>query len=146
MNKYPTLAAYAALLAGKTCQWDGRGLPAKVDVYDHSDGWYVDGFDKKQWLSVQCPKCHYDWSLNKLGIPRPYGNLPVVLDGGIAKPVTPYVLKFNELTSQMVERAELSEELLKYVSECNGAPVEQIRVWLLQGLRVYTNFSYYVLE
>jgi len=45
----------------------------KIDLYEHDGGWIVKGFDKKQWLSKRCPKCKYDWSLWKIGVPRPVG-------------------------------------------------------------------------
>ena len=49
------------------CHWDGASLvKSPMDFYDHDSGWTVDGFKRKQWLSVKCPK----WSLWKLGVPR----------------------------------------------------------------------------
>lgn len=71
----PTLADYAALLEGKACELDGAPLLKRVDTYAHADGWHVRGFAEKQWLSTTCTKCAYEWSLNKLGIPRPFGGL-----------------------------------------------------------------------
>lgn len=52
------------------CRWDNARLPLKVNHYEHEGGWKVDGFAKKQWLSLKCPKCGYAWSLWKLGVPR----------------------------------------------------------------------------
>jgi hypothetical protein len=38
-----------------------------IHCYEHSNGWVVKGFEKKQWLFIICPKCFYQWSLWKLG-------------------------------------------------------------------------------
>ena len=63
---------YEKMLEGKTCRWHNAPvkLPQKIDSYDHSGGYTVEGFDQKQWLSVRCVECSYDWSIWKLGIPR----------------------------------------------------------------------------
>lgn len=65
------LSDYGRLLLGKRCDCEGdpslAGLP--IDHYDHPGGWKVDGFKNRQWLSVRCPKCIYNWSLTKLQIP-----------------------------------------------------------------------------
>ncbi len=49
-----------------------------LDHYNHAEGWEVEGFGEKQWLSIKCLKCRVSWSLDKLGIPRsttqPLGN------------------------------------------------------------------------
>lgn len=41
-----------------------------LDHYSHAEGWEVEGFDEKQWLSITCLKCRVSWPLDKLGIPR----------------------------------------------------------------------------
>jgi len=41
-----------------------------VDAYPHSNGWSVIGFFEKYWLSIECPKCGYHTSFDKLGIKR----------------------------------------------------------------------------
>jgi len=64
----PTLEQIGQMVQGKTCQWCGTALPTKIDHYNHTGGSSVAGFEMKQWLSVQCPKCEYEWSLWKLGI------------------------------------------------------------------------------
>jgi len=67
------LEDYKKLLMVKRakCKWCGTPLwYCEIEHYDHDDGWEVEGFSKKQWLYVTCPKCGYQWSLWKLGIPR----------------------------------------------------------------------------
>jgi len=39
-----------------------------VDAYPHDGGWSVPGLGGKWWLSIQCDKCDYETSFNKLGI------------------------------------------------------------------------------
>jgi hypothetical protein len=52
------------------CQWCGEELDTDdIDMYEHEGGWDV-GLPKKQWLSVHCHNCGYDWSLWKLGVSR----------------------------------------------------------------------------
>lgn len=65
-----TLKEYAEMIKDKTCNWCGEELPDLIDTYEHKYGWDVEGFPTKQWLSVHCPKCDYDWSLWKLGVDR----------------------------------------------------------------------------
>ncbi len=36
--------------------------------YQHPSGWIVPGYEKKQWLYIECPGCQYQWSLWKLGV------------------------------------------------------------------------------
>ena len=49
-----------------------------LEHYSHAEGWLVEGFDTRQWLSIKCLKCNLSWSLDKLGIPQsttqPLGN------------------------------------------------------------------------
>lgn len=70
-ERVPTLKEYRAQVGGAVCRWDGTKLAEDVDTYPHHGGWRVDGMVEKQWLSIQCPRCKYDWSLDKLGVPRP---------------------------------------------------------------------------
>jgi hypothetical protein len=49
------------------CAWCETTLMPKVDRYPHSSGWEVQEYRDLQWLSTRCPKCGYDWSLEKLG-------------------------------------------------------------------------------
>jgi len=60
----------------RVCRWCGKPLSNHVDRYNHGDGWKVDGFEERQWLSVRCsnPKCRYEWSLWKVGVPRDLGD------------------------------------------------------------------------
>ncbi len=67
-----TLKEYAELVKGKKCNWCNGDLNETVDAYEHSSGWEVKGFPTKQWLSVRCENCDYDWSLWKLGIDRAF--------------------------------------------------------------------------
>jgi hypothetical protein len=46
------------------CQTDLSGVP--IEHYDHDGGYEVPGYEKKQWLYITCPKCHYQWALWKL--------------------------------------------------------------------------------
>jgi len=64
------LEDYEKLIKGKKCKWCGTELPQKIEYYEHSGGWVVEGFDSKLWLYVVCPKCKYQWALWKLGIKR----------------------------------------------------------------------------
>lgn len=71
----PTLPEYRAMVPDdkEHCRWDGAKLPQHVESYPHEGGWYVktdDGTVDKAWLFIKCPKCGYDWSFNKLGVPR----------------------------------------------------------------------------
>ena len=61
---------YMNLCTVDDCQWCGTMLNKNVDLYPHRDGWLVTGYNERQWLSRHCSKCGYDWSLNKLGVPR----------------------------------------------------------------------------
>ena len=66
------LEDYQKLLKGKKCRWCGTPLEdLPIEHYDHDDGWEVEGFERRQWLYVVCPKCGYQWALWKLGITRP---------------------------------------------------------------------------
>jgi hypothetical protein len=68
---------YGRLLRGKTCNFCGGPLSRLIDAYPHSGGWLVKGFQGRQWLSVRCRKCNYDWSLWKLDIPGDVDHLPL---------------------------------------------------------------------
>lgn len=70
MMQTKSLEEYGKMVEGKKCRFCGKELPTKIDHYDHDDGWLVEGFEKKQWLSVFCSKCNHDWSLWKLEVPR----------------------------------------------------------------------------
>jgi hypothetical protein len=50
----------------------GKELKDEPIIYyvPHSDGWTVKGETQKVWLYVKCPKCGYDCSIWKLGVPR----------------------------------------------------------------------------
>lgn len=49
---------------------DCGGWLGPIEHYDHSGGWVVAGFEKKQWLYKTCQKCMYQWALWKLGVLR----------------------------------------------------------------------------
>jgi len=73
INDIKSLDDYAEMVEGTKCKWCGKVFIVEgsdIDYYDHSDGWTVKGFSKKQWLSVHCETCEYDWSLWKLGVER----------------------------------------------------------------------------
>jgi hypothetical protein len=76
-----TLDFYQNLIKGATCKWcasRSAGRPAKevslehltIEHYEHDGGWPVKGYQQRRWLYVTCPKCDYQWSLWKLGVPR----------------------------------------------------------------------------
>lgn len=65
-----TMKEYLEMVKGKRCLFCGEPLPDKILHYDHDGGWDVLGFDKRQWLFIECDKCHYQWALWKLGVPR----------------------------------------------------------------------------
>jgi hypothetical protein len=50
-------------------------LKKTLNAYEHDYGWSVVGYAHKLWLSRQCGKCGYEWSLHKLGVPRPDGRI-----------------------------------------------------------------------
>jgi hypothetical protein len=65
------LAKYFWNQVGSTkCRWCGEELSGMIQHYDHSGGWRVEGFKKRQWLYTQCPNCNYNWALWKLGAKR----------------------------------------------------------------------------
>lgn len=65
--------AERALEKGAKC-WSCGGAVSVSDIrhYGHSDGWKVDGFEKRQWLYFEClrRRCRYQTSFAKLNIPR----------------------------------------------------------------------------
>lgn len=67
-----TLEDYEKLVKEKTCRWCGGHLGA-IEYYDHSAGWIVKGFQKRQWLYKTCLKCSYQWALWKIGVSRNAG-------------------------------------------------------------------------
>ena len=50
----------------------GYNLKDEPIVYytNHDAGWTVEGEETKCWLYVKCPKCGYDMSIWKMGVPR----------------------------------------------------------------------------
>ncbi len=72
---------YKKMVEGKSCRWCEYVLPSEVRHYNHLGGRKVAGFDQRQWLSVRCSRCSYDWSLEKLGVARRVGDLPSVAVG-----------------------------------------------------------------
>lgn len=70
----PTLDQYQALLEGKTYGDDQNLGALPIEHYDHDHGWSVDGFEKRQWLSIKKYSKFggYDYlSFDKLGFNRP---------------------------------------------------------------------------
>ena len=63
-----SLTAYRQSIRRVRCKWCGYyGLQNEpFQFYDHDGGEKVNGFDKKQWLYIECPNCQYQWSLWKL--------------------------------------------------------------------------------
>jgi len=53
------------------CRWCNTKLDLdNIEMYPHEGGWTVKGMKEKQWLYIPCSKCHYEWALWKLGVPR----------------------------------------------------------------------------
>jgi len=72
------LQKYIELITKTKCTFCGRKLPIRdsaIKMYPHDGGWNVNGYDKKQWLYIICPKCGYQWALWKLGVSRSAGKL-----------------------------------------------------------------------
>lgn len=65
------LGDYGELVKGKKCKFCGTVLNyGCIEYYDHEGGFKVEGFDKKQWLYINCFGCGHDWSLVHLGVAR----------------------------------------------------------------------------
>jgi len=76
----PSLSDYQDTVKHLTnwkCPNCGGRLGPKLDRYDHDGGWLVEGFERRQWLSIKCAGCHYDWSLWKLGVVGDVDHLPL---------------------------------------------------------------------
>lgn len=63
---------YKGLIVTDVCMFcQCPGLDKQpIRAYSHESGWEVEGYHRRQWLYVTCPKCEYDWALWKLGVPR----------------------------------------------------------------------------
>lgn len=62
---------YRSRLSKSSCRWCGGTDLSKCAIlsYDHPNGYAIAEIpDTRQWLYVECPKCEYQWSLQKLGI------------------------------------------------------------------------------
>lgn len=65
------LESIVADITAEKCRWCDTELQKDViDAYEHDGGWAVYGHIHRLWLSIQCSKCKYDWSLWKVGVPR----------------------------------------------------------------------------
>ena len=51
------------------CGYDLKDEPISYYV-PHEAGWTIEGETEKAWLFVHCPKCGYDMSIWKMGVPR----------------------------------------------------------------------------
>lgn len=65
-----SLAYYERLVGPQRCKTCGGPL-GPIQCYPHQSGWPVKGSDEKLWLYKTCARCGYQWSLLKLGVPRP---------------------------------------------------------------------------
>lgn len=63
----PDLAWYSNSL--KTCPCGATLTDQPLKHYNHVGGYWVGGFKYRQWLSVVCPGCKRETSLNNLRIP-----------------------------------------------------------------------------
>lgn len=68
-----SLEDYAKEIKRKECSCGAKLniKPTNIQHYDHSNGYEVKDFEKKQWLYVHCGNCEYDWAIWKLGVPLP---------------------------------------------------------------------------
>jgi hypothetical protein len=81
MPMLPTLGDYQDTVKHLTnwkCPNCQERLGPQIDRYDHDGGWLVAGFERRQWLSIKCSGCHYEWSLWKLGVAGDVDHLPTV--------------------------------------------------------------------
>ena len=67
-----SLDEYRAMVHGNSCYYNECGglLADQLGHYDHFAGWFVDGFDNRQWLFTRCRKCGDEISLSHWGVPR----------------------------------------------------------------------------
>lgn len=65
-RKPQTLEEYRAMVTIKLCPDCNAPLPHDFKSYDHDGGFPVVGFDKPQWLFLECINCDYQWALAKL--------------------------------------------------------------------------------
>lgn len=61
-----TLDEYRAMVKILNCPDCAAPLPHGLKSYDHDGGYTVVGFDKPQWLFIECIRCDYQWALWKL--------------------------------------------------------------------------------
>jgi hypothetical protein len=65
--------AQLAIDKGAKC-WGCGSAVSQADLrnYDHPEGWRVDGFAQRQWLSFECSqkRCRYGTSFTAYEIPR----------------------------------------------------------------------------
>jgi hypothetical protein len=66
-NPIKPLSHYQNLVDQTPCPECGNQLE-RIEGYNHSGGWLVEGYSTRQWLSAKCTKCRYDFSLWKIGI------------------------------------------------------------------------------
>lgn len=67
-NDYPMIGDYMSYQKRNTCGCGGDLKNAQVDHYEHHKGVPIQGYKKKQWVFLICPKCTKRWALWKLGI------------------------------------------------------------------------------
>lgn len=61
------LEDYAKLLVDRSCCLCRGPLPPYLSFYKHPEGWPVEGHGRL-WLYIECPRCGYRNSLDKLGL------------------------------------------------------------------------------
>lgn len=67
---YPSAQKYRQLISDPKCLCGFDLSEETIWGYSHSDGWEVEETDELQWLWVKCPKCGYEMSIWKIGVPR----------------------------------------------------------------------------
>lgn len=70
-NKYYESAQlYKKLISDPHCHCGYDLLTESILAYPHSEGWQIEESKELHWLFIHCPKCDYDMSLWKIGVPR----------------------------------------------------------------------------
>ena len=51
------------------CRWCNANLSKeRIRMFACPDAWKIPGREETWMLYITCPKCYYDWYLNKLGV------------------------------------------------------------------------------
>ena len=89
---------------------------SQIFHYQHSSGWIVPGYEKKQWLYIKCANCGEEISLWKLGVGKnllPDEHNNENLQNIWKEKSHPGALEHNSLLFQEKEKLEKEIELMK---------------------------------